>query len=210
MAHAIVRPMPEAGKRRGSVNPELEGAVARFLGAGDRQRAVTEIIRGYGPQILGYLSASMRRPDDADDAFGLFCEDVLKGLHGFERRSSVLAWSYRVAWNCALRVAQDGYQRRSRRLGTDESSELAESVRSSTAQHLKDSSKDWLRRAREQLTPEERTLLILRIDRGMSWRDVAEVLATGGKRPDPVALRKRFARLTRKLEGTARAEGLIE
>lgn len=202
--------MSGAGKRRGSVKPELEGAVARLLGAGDLQHAATEIIRGYGPQILGYLSAAMHRPDDADDAFGLFCEDVWKGLHGFERRSSVLAWSYRVAWNCALRVAQDGYRRRGRRLGTDELSEVAESVRSSTAPYLKDASKDWLRRAREQLTPEERTLLILRIDRGMSWRDVAEVLSAGGKGPDPVALRKRFDRLKRKLEGAARAEGLIE
>ena len=199
-----------AGKRHGSAKPELESAIARLLDAGDPQGAATELIRGYGPQILGYLTAAMRQPADADEAFSLFCEDVWNDLHGFQRRSSALAWAYRVAWSCALRVEQDGYKRRGRRLQSNELAELAEIVRSSTAPHLKDSSKDWLRRTREQLTAEERTLLILRIDRGMSWREVEEVLSAGAEGPDEVALRKRFDRLKRKLEEAARAEGLIE
>jgi len=203
--------MPSAGKRRGSVSPELESTVAGLLAAGDLQRAATEIIRGYGPQILGYLTALMQKPDDADEAFSLFCEDVWKGLHGFQRRSSALAWGYRIAWSCAARVAQDGYRRHGRRLSTGELSELAATVRSTTALHLKDSSKEWLRRTREQLTPEERTLLILRLDRRMSWREVAHVLAAGGESSlGEVALRKRFDRLKHKLEEAARVEGLIE
>jgi len=52
---------------------------------------------------------------------------------------------------------------------------------------------------RDSLDPDDRTLLILRVDRRMPWRDIAEVL-TDPAEPAPLerraaALRKRFERL---------------
>jgi len=49
---------------------------------------------------------------------------------------------------------------------------------------------DRVQRLRAQLSPEERELLTLRIDRDMDWADVAEVV---GEKPTTV--RKRYERL---------------
>ena len=70
---------------------------------------------------------------------------------------------------------------------------------------------------REKLTPEEQTLLILRVDRQMSWRDIATVMhdEEAGE-PDEAelkrnaaALRKRFERVKNNLRELAREQGLV-
>jgi RNA polymerase sigma-70 factor (ECF subfamily) len=63
---------------------------------------------------------------------------------------------------------------------------------------------------RESLDHEEQTLLILRVDKGMPWEDVAEVMRADGEPATPAALRKRFERLKEKLGRLAREQGLIE
>jgi RNA polymerase sigma-70 factor (ECF subfamily) len=201
--------MSARGALRRSRQSSVESEIVRLLESRDLRGAATLVIREYGPQILGYLTVVTKDADDADEAFGRFCEEMWKNLGGFRRESSVLTWAYRVAWTAALRLTQDGYRRRGRRLETAELSGLMAYARSSLAPHLRESRKDWLHRLRAQLTPAEQTLLTLRIDRAMSWRDVAAVLAEDDG-PDEVVLRKRFDRLKRKLEDVARAEGLLE
>jgi RNA polymerase sigma-70 factor (ECF subfamily) len=67
-----------------------------------------------------------------------------------------------------------------------------------------------LEQLRAVLTPEEQALLVLRVDRELSWREVAVAL---GEEPDDeaccAALRKRFERLKEKLAGFARERGLL-
>jgi RNA polymerase sigma-70 factor (ECF subfamily) len=63
---------------------------------------------------------------------------------------------------------------------------------------------------REQLDPEEHELLLLRLDRGLAWKDIARIL--GGD--DDVdarasALRKRFERAKQRLKKLAIEHGLI-
>ena len=194
--------MSSAEERRAALEVEIAGS----LEAGDIRGAVASIVRGYGPELLGYLAAVLKSDSDGDDAFGLFCEELLKSLERFERRCSARTWSYRVAWHCAQKLAEDPNRRRGRRLATDEISKLVQSVRSGTPPYLEDSARIWLRQFRERLSPEEQTLLILRIDRGLAWQEVAAIM----EGVDEPALRKRFDRLKRRLREAARAEGLID
>jgi RNA polymerase sigma-70 factor (ECF subfamily) len=53
-------------------------------------------------------------------------------------------------------------------------------------------------------------MIILRFDRGLSWTEVAQVLAAGGAPVDEAALRKRFERLKKRLRELAIAEGLLD
>ena len=53
---------------------------------------------------------------------------------------------------------------------------------------------------------DEQSLLTLRVDRGMSWAEIAHILDEGAGEP---ALRKRFERVKRKLRDLAAAEGLL-
>jgi len=50
------------------VDPDLEARINEALDAGDVNRAATTGLRGYGPQILGYLTAVLREHDLAEDA----------------------------------------------------------------------------------------------------------------------------------------------
>jgi RNA polymerase sigma-70 factor (ECF subfamily) len=187
----------------------LESRIRAALARGEPDAAAEEAIRGYGPQVLGYLTRVLGSADDAADAFSYFSERVWKGMAGFEGRSSVRVWLYRVAWTAALRVADDGFRRRRERLRTSMASRLAAEVMTRAAADVvrEDEGMDRLRRA---LEPAERALLVLRLDQRLSWREVAEVLRADGEAVDEAALRKRFERVKEKLARLARDEGLIE
>jgi RNA polymerase sigma-70 factor, ECF subfamily len=234
VAFIVVPPQPTSGLARdvtkkvssrengdlrrydGGVSPSdeaLEARIAQMLSAPrtaeTRAAAATLAVRGYGPQILGYLRAVLRSDDDGAEAFSRFCEDVWLGIDGYQQRSTFKAWAYTVAWHAALRVAQDPEHKRGRPLLTGESEKLAAEVRSHTAPYLLTANKDRVTVLRQALTPAEQTLLILRIDRDLSWHEIGEVLAAEGEEVGEAALRKRFERIKERLRELAIAEGLL-
>ena len=188
----------------------LDDEVAERRARGDREGAATVAIRTLGPEILGYLNALLHDSGEASEVFSQFAEDLWKGLDGFRGEASLRTWAYRVARHAALRHQRDPWRRKGQRFETTQASALAGSIIASTVVRL-----EWraqqLQRLRARLAEEEQTLLILRIDRGLSWAEVAEVLAAeDGARPDEAVLRKRFERLKQKLAQAAREEGLLE
>jgi RNA polymerase sigma-70 factor (ECF subfamily) len=187
----------------------VEARIREGLAGGDSDAAVTAAIRGYGPQILAYLDRIVGDPSDADDVFATFCEDMWRGASLFRGESTFLTWAYRLAWHAAARFLRDPYRRRGRALHTGEAARLAAEVRSTTALHLRQTGKDALAELRASLDPEEQTLLVLRVDRGLAWEEIAHVLADGDAAPSTAALRKRFERLKEKLRNDARARGLL-
>ena len=189
---------------------DLEPRILALLDAGDVSGASTEALRGFGPQVLGYLTAVLRDEDDAHDVFSQFAEDLWRGLPGFRRESAVRTWAFRLAWHAASRYARDPYRKRHRPILTTEASKIAEQVRSTFSTYAPGGRADKLLKLRESLDTEEQTLLILRVDKGMAWEDVAEVLRADGEPATPAALRKRFERLKEKLGRMAREQGLIE
>jgi RNA polymerase sigma-70 factor, ECF subfamily len=185
------------------IDPALEEQIRERWAAGDAEGAATATLRGYGPQILGYLSALLRDPGRADDAFSTFSEDLWKGLPGFRGACSFRTWVYKLAWHAAARTAREGGARRNVPLSAV--SEIAEEVRSATAPHLRTEVKSAVQKLREHLTADEQTLLILRVDRGLAWNDVAEVMDV-----DAASARKRFERIKERLTELARAQGIVD
>ena len=197
------------------VHPEriarIEAHIAACLDAGDAAGAATVGIREYGPQILGYIASVVRDETAASEVFSSFCEDLWRGIAGFRRDASFRTWAYTLAWHAASRALRDPYRRRATPLATTDAGKLALEVRSTTALHLRDASKDALAAMRDALDPEEQTLLVLRIDRDLSWSEIARVLAddAGVTALSEAALRKRFERLKEKLRADAVARGLL-
>jgi RNA polymerase sigma-70 factor (ECF subfamily) len=193
--------------------PAHEDAELRIIGlldGGDVRGAATEIVRVHGPQILGYLSATLRDDDAAQDAFAQFTEDLWNGLPSFRRECPVRVWSWRLAWHAAARTARDPYRNRGRRFATGEMSDLAAAYGSIPTAVWTDERSAKLDALRAALDPEERTLLILRVDKQMPWNEVAQVMSTAESQVDAAALRKRFERIKTKLAEHARAQGLVE
>jgi RNA polymerase sigma-70 factor (ECF subfamily) len=188
----------------------LERAIGERLDAGKLSEAATLAIRGFGPQILGYLGSVVRDDGLADEAFSRFAEDLWKGIAGFRRESSMRTWAYRVAWNAARDLQTEAFRRRGRRLETAEISKVVQEVQSSSASFLKQDARDKLDKLRRALSPEEQTLLILRVDRKLSWKECAQVLATQDAPVDEAALRKRFERITKRLKKMAQEQGVLQ
>lgn len=176
----------------------LDERIKALTAAGDHHAAATEAMRALGPKILGYLRSVLRDECDAGDAFSLFAENLWRGIGTFRGDSSFRTWAFKIAWNAAMNVRNDAWNRLGRRLETGEASQLAEEIRTKTGARL-ERQHTALDEIRATLSPEEQTLLTLRIDQQLPWEDIAEVLSTEGSPVEAAALRKRFERLKERL-----------
>ena len=179
--------------------------------AGDRAALVTALLGRYGPEILSYLFATLRGEGEAGDAFSQFTLNLWEASARFRGASSFRTWAYALARHAAGRVIRErGRQRRQVPLSqAPEVSALVARARSETQEWLKSGVRDRVQRIRDGLEPDDQTLLILRVDRGFAWPDVARVLADGDDSDEALArrivsLRKRFERLKERLRREAK------
>ncbi len=107
-------------------------------------------------------------------------------------------------------MTRDPYRRRRELLATSQAEQLAQEVRSTTSAKRSAEDEARITRLRNGLSPDEQTIIILRFDRGMSWREVARVLEEDGEPIEEAALRKRFERMRSRLRELAVSEGLVQ
>ena len=186
----------------------LDEKVREHLDRGEQREAASAALHALGPPVLGYLEAIVKDPDAARDVFQVFAEEMWRALPGWRGEGSLRAWCYRIAWRAHARFRREAWQKRRERLRTTMASRIAASIASNESR-LPGGREDRLARLRATLTPEEQTLLILRLDRELSWSEVAEVLSHDADPVDPPALRKRFERLRDKLARLAKEQGLV-
>lgn len=199
---------------------EPEHAITELLAAGDAAGAVTLAIQTYGPEVYRYLRALHHDVHEADEVFSLFTEALWRTLPRRELRSSHRTWAYAVARRTSL-----GHRRAARRRAarfalwpdTTGLSEIAAAVRTQTALHLQTAKRSRFAELRACLPEEDQTLLMLRVDRGLPWNDLVEILAEDGEaarspeaiRKESARLRKRFQVLKEKLQVMAREAGIV-
>ncbi len=183
---------------------ELRESLAR----GDLDAAAVAALELWGNPVLRYLVSLLRDEETAREVFSQFAEDLWRGLPEFRGECSLRAWCYRLAWHAAARHLRDPWRRRGQPLTSGKISALVQSI--STSGRAPGSRRSLLAELRERLTPEEETLLALRVDRELEWEEVAHVLSAGGEQASPDALRRRYERLRQKLAQMARDAGLLD
>ncbi len=191
--------------RNTSASESVQARVQQLVDAGDVSAGATEALRALGPEILRFLRSVLRNEEDAADAFSQFAENLWKGLSTFRGQSSLRTWAFRVAWNSAMNLRNDAWHRHGRRFATGEASQIAEEIRTKTAVRV-ERQRSALDRLRDALSPDDQSLLALRLDRGFSWEEVAEILSAGGERVQPLTLMKRFERLKKRLTEMVRKQ----
>lgn len=197
----------------------LETDVRALWEKGDMDYAATLTLRAYGAEIFGFLLAIQSDEAMASDAFSSFCEGVWRGLPGFEWNATLRTWAYGIA-RISVRSARRDAARREKHgqhVGGSALEQVAAAVRTQTLDYLRTEKRTRLQALRDALDPEDRALLVLRIDRGLAWNELARVLANGGETLDEVGiarvaarLRKRYERIKEELREAARREGLVE
>jgi len=195
---------------------ELEAQARERSAAGAIDEALTLALRAYGEEVYSFLVARTRDEPRASEVFSQTCEDLWRSLPSFQWRCSLRTWFYRLARSAATRHERSPANQAARRVALSQIEELAAAVRSRTQLHLRTDVKDGMQRLRERLSPDEQMLLTLRVDRDLSWLEIAQIMSDDAG-DDEVAARRASARLRQsfqtlkaRLRDLAIAEGLID
>jgi RNA polymerase sigma-70 factor (ECF subfamily) len=181
----------------------LERRIRAHCAAGDNTRAATELLEGYGREILGFLIAHLRDRDAAAEVFSQFTEDLWRGVGGFRWESSARVWSYALVRHAASRYRKDARRRRGRQVSLSDAgplSEIAERIRTATLQAARTDNRNRIAQLRESLPLEEQTLLILRVNRKLGWKEIAQVMLYEGETVPAEVLAKEAARLRKRYQ----------
>ena len=197
---------------------QIEQAARAACERADWDGAAHIAIQGYGPEVFGFLIAVHRDETAASDAFAEFAEGLWRSLPTFAWGCSLRTWAYAVARN-VTRMARRGAARRERRAPRADSAALddvAHAVRTATLSFLRTEKRTRLEALKDSLAPEDRELLVLRVDRALSWNDLARVLSDeegalddAGIAREAARLRKRFQLVKDRLRELARKQGLV-
>jgi RNA polymerase sigma factor (sigma-70 family) len=180
---------------------QLERQVLATIDAGGVERAVVEIIEGYGPEIVRYLHTLLRDPTAVDDSFSVFCENVWRALPRFRRESSLRVWCYSLARHARSRALRD--RKRDQRVAQCDVRSIqiaADNVRTRTAEYLRTETRARIDRLRSQLDPDDQMLLVLRITRQFEWKEIARSLADVDEDLDDTELARRAAALRKRYQ----------
>jgi RNA polymerase sigma-70 factor (ECF subfamily) len=198
---------------------DLEREIRCSLEQGDYASAATRALRGFGAEIFGFLVAFHHDEEDAAEVFAAFSERLWRDLPTFRGDSSFRTWAYVLARHASLNHRRDKRRREKRQRALPEGSALSaivEEVRTATASYLRTERQSRFASLRASLPPDDQALLILRVDRGLGWNDLARVLG-GGDAPlgedelkrEAARLRKRFQLIKARLLELGRAAGVV-
>lgn len=171
-------------------------------------RATELAIRRYGPELLGWLSSIIRNDADAQDAFSRTSEELWKSLHRYDGRCSIRTWCYMLARHAVAYVrSRPRHEREELYSSVPSVLGAVTDVLSTTklgAAHLQ----DVYAQIRAELDEDDQTLLVLRVDKDLSWREIAVVLCGPDASADDVerraaTLRKQFERVKERLRALA-------
>ena len=199
---------------------ELERDIRGRAEARDLAGAVTAALRGYGPAILRFLMAFHRNEAAASDVFSLFTEGIWRGIEAFDWGCSFRTWAFAVARRASLRYRRDEGRRARRQIPLEAHADLSaieDQVRSRTLSFLRTERRNRFAELRDALPEDDRALLILRVDQGLAWNDLAramqddeaEPLAGDALKREAARLRKRFQLVKERLLEIGRSEGLV-
>jgi RNA polymerase sigma-70 factor (ECF subfamily) len=192
--------------------PSDEADLQVALDAADYAKATRLMLLAYGNEVYDLLHALHRDGADADDAFSLFAEGLWQSMPRFERRCSPRTWAYAIARRAPLR------QRRAEpvlRL-TPELADLAERLRTETSPLFRTERRSRLLELRDALPEDDRLVLMLRVDRRLTWDELVVVLHGDtsldeeGRVREAARLRKRFQLVRERLREAARRAGLLQ
>ena len=196
---------------------DIDKTVKSLSERGETDAALEATVRGYGPEIYGFLVATHRDETAASDVFSTFCEDVWRGLPKFRWECTLRTWVYMLARHASHRHRRsEAKHKRDVPADTSRVREIAEAVRSETASWLRTDRKNEFTKLRSELAPEDQELLVLRVDRDLSWEELAHVTlgeeaAASAERVkrESARLRKRFQAIRERLHELGLKAGLI-
>jgi RNA polymerase sigma-70 factor (ECF subfamily) len=196
----------------------LEARIRGFSDAGNKRKAATLLLEGYGREIFGFLMSRLRDRAATEEVFSRFTEDLWRGLDGFRWQCTARVWAYTLARHAASHYIREARRRRARHLPLSHAgplSEVEERIRTETRASARTEARSQVALLRERLPADDQMLLILRINRKLAWTEIAQVMLHEGEvveedvlKRESVRLRKRYQSAKEKLQTMALEAGL--
>jgi len=194
----------------------LDDQVKALLGRGDVSGALTEALRVLGPDVLGFLSGVLRNDSDANEVFAVVSERLWRSLATFQWRCSLRTWSHVIARHEMERFRRGARRHVQGRVPISELASVIAAVLTETRGEQRSEQRRAITRLRDELPEADRELLVLRVDRELSWDEIALALSEDPEscsddecKREAARLRKRFQILKKRIADRARGEGLL-
>jgi RNA polymerase sigma-70 factor (ECF subfamily) len=197
------------------VDGDAEQCIRDAHARGDMDAAVRAALALYEDEVFSFLCSRLGSESDANDVYSQTTEDLWRGIASFGWRSTFRTWLYTLARHAAMRFERTPVNQRGRREAISQVGDPVVAERSRTRPYLRTDIKDRFAALRAELSPDEQSLLVLRVDRGLAWDEVARImhdeeLDDDGVRRQATNLRQRFQQLKQRLRDRARADGLLD
>lgn len=187
---------------------ERDRAIRALITDREIDRATELAIRTYGPELVGWLCSILPVEADAQDAFSRMSEELWTSLHRFDGRCSIRTWCYMLARHSAAHVRSRPQRQREVLVSCVPSVLGAVTHVWNTTKGGQVRAADVYASIRAELAEEDQTLLVLRVDKNLSWKEIAQVLLGESADADGVqrkaaTLRKQFERVKERLRELA-------
>ena len=171
-----------AGDQTAAREAERDGALVERLKEGDT-KALDDLFRRHRDAAYGIAYRLVGSREDALDVVQESFIHVMRGIEGFRGQSSFRTWLYRIVTHAALDYRRYRSHRRAESLDAENAPEpAAEGPTQQTPPE--EAAEHDLRRAIDEalanISEKNRAALVLYAMEGMSYKEVAEVLAIGG------------------------------
>jgi len=173
---------------------QLDAELRPLLGAERFMEATTLVLRSLGPEILGFLSAVLGNVD-GDEVFAAFSESLWRSLAAYQSKCGIRTWAYMLARQQIARHRKGARRHQQPQVRISELADVLQEVRRTYTTR-----RATLTRLRNELSIEDRELLILRIDRELSFDEIALLFVDDPGTADEQALRREAARLRKRFQ----------
>lgn len=195
MSHHVTTPPVSPGKDdKPAAMSGVDAELRPLLGAERFVEATTLVLRKLGPEILGFLSAVLGHVD-GDEVFAAFSESLWRSLASYRSQCGIRTWAYMLARQQIARHRKGARRHRLPQVRISELADVLQEVRRTCTTR-----RATLTRLRDELSIEDRELLILRIDRELSFDEIALLFVDDRDRADDQALRREAARLRKRFQ----------
>ncbi len=194
---------------------DLDGTARALIKEGRTVAAVEQVLKSLGPEVHGFLCASLGNDGDADEVFSAVAERLWRSLGAFEWRCTLRTWLYVIARREAERFVRAARRHRVGRVRLSELVDVIAAARTESQAKRRSEQRNRFQRLRDELEPADRDLIILRVDRGLAWDEIAlafvddpDSSSAEDLHREAARVRKRFQLVKEGLARRVREEGL--
>lgn len=138
--------------------------------------AFEQILKAYGEVVYNVSLRVVRHKEDAEEVAQEVFLTLYRKLRGFEGRSSLKTWIYRITVNTAINFAKRAARMKDKTVGYDETNEPADAHSEAQERTEGEYAGKVVDRLLQMLSEEQRACIVLRNVEGLSYEEIAGAL----------------------------------